>query len=95
MSSGGGALAACWCCGSEYPEWRIVRLGAHPEAGVCLSCTVSLRSTARRRETSSANWPARAVLGAVDRARGAVMKRQWQHLPVFGSLLRRINRHLP
>ncbi|OOP63666.1 hypothetical protein BMF89_05780 [Arthrobacter sp. SRS-W-1-2016] len=86
---------ACWCCGSEYPAAKIVRLGAHPEAGVCLACTVSLRSSARRQETGAGNWPARAILVSVDRARNAVMVRRLQHHPVFGSLLRRINRYLP
>ena len=46
-------------------------------------------------ETYAGNWPARAVLGTVDRARNAVMARRWQHHAVFGSLLRRINRFLP
>ena len=95
ISDEGRHGSVCWCCGSEYPEARIIRLGARPEAGVCLQCTISLRSAARRREPHAGNWPARTVLEAVDRARGAVMRRRWQHHPIFGSLLRRINRHLP
>src|SRR5207249_3782151 len=29
---------ACWCCGSAYHEADLVRLGSHPEVGVCLRC---------------------------------------------------------
>lgn len=92
---GGPSDFACWCCGSTYPEDRIIRLGARPEAGVCLACTIVLRSTARRREPRAVKWPARIVLGMVDRARDTVMRHGWQRRMLIGTLLRRINRHLP
>ncbi|MEV4314748.1 hypothetical protein [Actinocrispum sp. NPDC049592] len=39
----------CWCCGTDYPEAQLVRLDQHPEVGVCVQCTQSLRQQAIQR----------------------------------------------
>ncbi|WP_371406803.1 hypothetical protein OHA10_14945 [Kribbella sp. NBC_00662] len=28
----------CWCCGNQFEEQDLVRLGSHPEVGVCSGC---------------------------------------------------------
>jgi hypothetical protein len=39
----------CWCCGTDYPDAELVRLGQHPEVGVCVQCTHLLRQRAVQR----------------------------------------------
>ena len=36
----------CWCCGDRTVQASLVRLGAHPEVGVCFRC---VRVLARRK----------------------------------------------
>jgi hypothetical protein len=44
----------CWCCGSASQEAELVRLGRHPEVGVCLRCAHFLHQQARLVGTTSA-----------------------------------------
>lgn len=37
---------ACWCCGRDVDENVLLRLGAHPEAGVCPDCAQHLHRRA-------------------------------------------------
>ena len=44
----------CWCCGSKFSDEDLVRLGNHPEVGVCApvvpsGCTGARRLQRRRR----------------------------------------------
>lgn len=31
------SVTRCWCCGGIFPQSELVRLGQHPEVGVCLA----------------------------------------------------------
>ena len=86
---------SCWCCGGDYDEREVVRLGAHPEVAICLRCTVFLRQNAgARQDELHPTMGAKARTG-VRQARGWVMRHDWHHNPVVGPILRRVNRHLP
>ena len=39
----------CWCCGQPRPESDLLRLGQHPEVGVCARCAHSLHRRAQER----------------------------------------------
>ena len=43
----------CWCCGDRTVQASIVRLGEHPEVGVCFRCVTVLarRKRALQRQT--------------------------------------------
>lgn len=85
----------CWCCGGEFDERDLVRLGAHPEVGVCLGCARFLQRRAAQREDELRTSPAAKLRGVVRSLRELVISRGWHRLPVVGQLLQRINRHLP
>lgn len=82
----------CWCCGAERPDSDLVRLGAHPEVGVCTNCAVFLHRRARATQASGAS---RQLYAVGERARDAVMARGWHELPRLGPALQWVNRHLP
>ena len=84
--------ADCWCCGAPASEDRLVRLGARPEAAVCLDCAADVRRRARERVATA---PGRRLHEAADHVRGAVMSRGWHEQPRLGAVLKRINRSLP
>ena len=84
----------CWCCGDEFPETSLLRLGARPEAAVCLQCATYLH---RRTEHDDALAPSMASRGrsVIRRARSLVINHGWQNVPVIGLVLRRFDRWLP
>lgn len=79
----------------DFDERELVRLGARPEVGICLWCTLDLRQRAGQREDELRPTPITKIRVGVRRLRGWVIAHGWHHLPVVGSALRRINRHLP
>ena len=85
----------CWCCGQAYPEADLVRLGQHPEVGVCARCAHWLHRRAQERIDEHQPGPAAWARGGVRRVRAAVMHRGWHDRPLVGPLLRWIDRHLP
>jgi hypothetical protein len=85
----------CWCCGAEFDDRDLVRLGAHPEVGVCLGCARYLQRRAAEREDELRPSRSARVRAGVRGLRGWVMGRGWHQLPGIGRLLRRIDRHLP
>ncbi|HVQ93637.1 MAG TPA: hypothetical protein VMU51_21550 [Mycobacteriales bacterium] len=90
------ALAAeCWCCGATFAEPDLVRLGQHPEVGICLGCAQYLYR--RRTERLDHTKPSLAaeVRNMIRAVRAAVVARGWADRPVLGRILRRIDRHLP
>lgn len=90
------ALAAeCWCCGSTVAEPDLVRLGQHPEVGICLGCTQYLYR--RRTERLDRTQPSLAAetRNMIRAARAAVIARGWADRPTIGPILRRIDRRLP
>lgn len=87
--------AECWCCGSAFPEADLVRLGQHPEVGVCLGCARWLyRRRTERLDRARPTVPAR-VRSVVRATRAAVIRRGWPDRPKLGRLLRWIDRHIP
>lgn len=85
----------CWCCGNEFAERDLVRLGSHPEVGVCFGCARFLQRRAAEREDDHRRSLGTGVRTAVRGIRGWVIGRGWQDRPVVGRVLRRIDRHLP
>lgn len=55
------APAGCWCCGDPTVSGSVVRLGAHPEVGVCFRCVKVLarrkREIERRTRAAPTGWP--------------------------------------
>ena len=85
----------CWCCGAGYVEADLIRLGQHPEVGICLGCARDLyRQRTERLDRARVSVPAR-VRAVIRAGRTAVIHRGWHHRPVLGRLLRWLDRHLP
>ncbi|TDW94499.1 hypothetical protein EV137_1812 [Kribbella pratensis] len=85
----------CWCCAREFDDRDLVRLGAHPEVGVCLGCARFLQRRAEEREDQLHPSRGTRLRGMVRSARKWVIGHRWHELPVIGGLLRRIDRRLP
>ncbi|HYU04242.1 MAG TPA: hypothetical protein VEL02_10415 [Jatrophihabitantaceae bacterium] len=85
----------CWCCGTTYQESDLVRLGSHPEVGVCLACAHYLHLQARGREDARRPSLASRVRDQARAARQMVIQRGWQRNRVIGRPLRWLGRHLP
>lgn len=88
-------LVECWCCGCTQPETSMVRLGNHPEVGVCLRCAHYLHQQAWSREDTLRSSPGVRARGALRAARRVVMQQGWQQRRMIGPLLRWLGRHLP
>ncbi len=82
----------CWCCGQTAPEEALVRLGNHPEVGLCVKC---VRFLGRRARDYQASVMRKRLRGTADSIRGEIMARGWHERPVIGPALMWINRHVP
>jgi hypothetical protein len=85
----------CWCCGTLDDPARLVRLGNHPEVGVCTRCARSISKWGAEIEDHSRTGVA---VRARDRFRGlrrAVVRRGWHQRPLVGRAVRWIGRHTP
>jgi hypothetical protein len=82
----------CWCCGRAFAEDALVRLGNHPEVGICINCVHTLGRKARDYQATVMRERLRATAESV---RVKVMARGWHRHPAFGPALRWINRHSP
>ncbi|WP_328521000.1 hypothetical protein [Kribbella sp. NBC_00359] len=89
------APTRCWCCDREYDERELVRLGAHPEVGICGACAVDIKQRAGQRQDELRPTWGTTVRTGVRRLRDGVIARGWHQRPLIGPILRRINRHLP
>lgn len=85
----------CRCCGSEYPETQLVRLGSHPEVGVCLRCARWLQRRAVQRYDEQHPSPAARLRGGIQTVRDAVIRKGWHQRGTLGVALRWIDRDLP
>jgi hypothetical protein len=60
-SVGPEGVPGCWCCGDRTVQTSLLRLGEHPEVGVCFSCVrvLARRKRAVERQTTAApaGWP--------------------------------------
>lgn len=86
------AEGACWCCGRATAEEALVRLGNHPEVGICINCVHFL---GRRARDYQATVMRRRLRTKAESVRARVMARGWHRHPVAGPALRWINRHSP
>lgn len=88
-------VSGCWCCGDDYPDTDLVRLGAHPEVGVCSGCARFLKRAAVAREDEHGRSAMSVVRGGLQRIRDGVMARGWHQRGRLGVFLRWTDRHLP
>ena len=62
-SVGPPGVPGCWCCGDRTGAASLLRLGEHPEVGVCFRCVKVLarrkREIERRTRAAPARWPLR------------------------------------
>jgi hypothetical protein len=84
--------SSCWCCGRASSDDALVRLGNHPEVGICINCVHFLR---RRARDLQATVTRQRLRGAAESIRGKVIARGWHQRPGIGPALRRLNRHIP
>lgn len=85
--------STCWCCGKAKPETQLLRLGARPEAAVCLDCVPNLRHRAGEQENLSLVF--HHLHNAGGQVRRAVISTGLHERPVVGPALRWINRRSP
>jgi hypothetical protein len=91
-TASGAEESECWCCGHVTAEAALVRLGNHPEVGVCVNC---VRFLGRRARDYQASVVRKRLRGTAESIRGEVMSRGWHERPVIGPALRWINQHVP
>lgn len=87
----------CWCCGRSYPENQLVRLGTHPEVGVCFQCAKFPHRRAREQHDDVSDNHGLAARGRVVFANGreVVLRHEWQNGRISGPILHWINRVIP
>ncbi|HVD89454.1 MAG TPA: hypothetical protein VNB91_11220 [Jatrophihabitantaceae bacterium] len=76
----------CWCCGAEFDERDLARLGSHPEVAVCFGCARFLQRRAAEREEEFGLSPRSRARAAARRIWGWVIARGWQNRPVIGRM---------
>ena len=91
-ATGQAGESNCWCCGQLRSQGSLVRLGSHPEVGICISCVHFLRRRARDQQATVIRQTLR---GAAESVRGRVTAGGWHQRPLIGPALRWLNRHLP
>jgi hypothetical protein len=74
-----------------------VRLGTHPEAGVCFQCAKFLHRRAREQNDAVRGDHGLTARGrvAVQTGRDFVIRHGWQHSRIAGPVLRRIDKFMP
>jgi hypothetical protein len=87
-----GEQRSCWCCGRTSSEDGLVRLGNHPEVGICINCVHFLRRRALDRQATAMR---KRLRGTAESVRSEVMARGWHQRPVIGPALRWLNQRLP
>ncbi|HMD94269.1 MAG TPA: hypothetical protein VKG80_16690 [Trebonia sp.] len=92
MAAETSLASRCWCCGRETASDGLVRLGNHPEVGICVNCVHFLRRRARDLQATAMRQRLR---GTAESVRREVMSRGWHNRPVIGPALRWISQHSP
>ena len=85
----------CWCCGAAYPPEELLRLGQHPEVGICTRCARWLHRRARERQDEQRPTLGARLRGGIRLTREAVIRHHLPDRPVIGPFLRWLDRHLP
>jgi len=88
-------MSTCWCCGDDFPEERLLRLGSHPEVAVCLRCSVRLVRQARAKHEALHPSLTARLHEVVAGARQTVVRLGLDRLPVVGPGFRWLGDHLP
>lgn len=92
-TDGTAGWSSCWCCGRDQPETGLLRLGARPEAAICLDCVPHLRQRARAHEDPP--FVVRQLHAGGNRVRDLVTTIGLRNQPVIGPALRWVNRRSP
>ena len=50
-------ISGCWCCGDRTVQASLLRLGEHPEVGVCFRCVRTLARSKRALERATRKGP--------------------------------------
>ncbi len=95
VGQGGASSSQCWCCGNQVPPDKTVRLGNHPEVGVCIRCAHSLSKWAWELEDRDNTSPAARARNALRSVRVGVVRRGWHRNRLVGRYLRWLGRHTP
>jgi hypothetical protein len=87
----------CWCCGRLQSEDRLIRLGTHPEVGVCFPCAKFLHRRAREQDDLIRGDHGLAAHGrtVVQTGRDIVLRHGWQNGRISGPVLRWMDKFLP
>lgn len=85
----------CWCCGAVGATESMVRLGNHPEVGLCTRCAHFVHSRAWEIEDRDRTGPAVRGRDAFRSLRRAVVARGWHNNRIVGGRLRWLGKHLP
>lgn len=85
----------CWCCGGTFAEDDLVRLGCHPEVGLCQACVRWVNRRAAEQKATGRKGPAAFYRGAFGTARIWVLRHDLQNKPVIGHLVQALDRLLP
>lgn len=85
----------CWCCANEFRPAELVRLGSHPEVGLCANCAKWVWRRTQHSQDQTLGGVAPAVRRLVFRTRERVISAGLHNRPVIGRCLRWIDRRLP
>jgi hypothetical protein len=73
----------------------LLRLGQHPEVGICLQCARWLQRRAVKRYDERHPSPGARLRGGIGAVRDVVIRKGWHQRGRVGVLLRWLDRHLP
>lgn len=85
----------CWCCGSADDPDRMVRLGNHPEVGICRSCARWAAKQAWESEDRDRTGPLVRVRDVLRNVRRLVVDHGWHRSRWLGGPLRSIGKRMP
>lgn len=85
----------CWCWGSRIDAGRVVRLGDHPEVGICPRCARWIGKSGREIEDRDPHGGAVLLRDQMRRLRCTAVAKGWQHRPLVGKGLRWLGRWMP
>jgi len=74
---------------------KTVRLGNHPEVGVCTRCARSIGKWGREIEDRDRSGPGVSARDGFRSLRKAVVRRGWQNARILGGPLRWLGKRLP
>lgn len=85
----------CWCCGRDFDDTELIRLGEHPEVGLCRACARWAKRRADALQHEQHPTAMGRLRGGIDVIRNNIIQRGWHERGWLGALLRRVDQHLP